>query len=384
MDFLLRSQLNMIIKIDNSLIDHIVVNKLENDPDIINSINSFLRISQDKVHLVLVDILLIDFIRENFEQKIDKSCFEALNQIRNKEIGSIKTFLRTFPIHINVVVDAGIQINEVRVSDNIYYENGKIFEVNFYSLRSYSFLGEKVSILSEQDTDVDFYSLIGKKYLIENHNNLVFEENKITSGFGGNIKKQVELAARNNEKTLIICDTDKITHCENLKDGCTLEQVENEFRLIEDKKIVHLVSLEAHEKENLIPVSWLQELNNDRNYCENILKLEDSDFNDRLLFLDFKKGLTKEKYLSAQYIKDYYEPAINYLSLDVGSLNNNSYIFSRVDKNNWNEHSIQILHSKNLKDYPAYLKGNIEKLGLYISCWLVSGRNDFSKAKDYV
>lgn len=374
----------MIIKIDNSLIKHIKNSDLYDDPKVIKSINSFLRISEDRKHLVLMDILLIDFIKEKFEGKIDSSCFEALNQIRNKEAGGVKVILKAFPIYINVSANEEIGINEIKVSSNIYYAQGKTFEVNFYSLCDYSFLGEKVSILSEYDTDVELYALIGRKYLIENYDGLKFENNKINPGYGGNIKKAISIAARNNEKTLIICDTDKLTLDEPLKSGCTLESVESEFEKIKDNNIVHLVSLNAHEKENLIPFSWLQEFHNRRRYCRNALNLENSVFNDRLLFLDFKKGLTKNEFNTKDHVKEYYQPAVEHLNIDLTSLNDADYIFKAIPLQKWDENALRILESKKLSDYPDYLKENINKLGLFVSCWIISGRNDVSQAKEYV
>lgn len=374
----------MIIKIDNNLIKYIKSSNLYDDPQVIKAINSFLRISQDQKHLILMDILLIDFIKKNFKDKIDSSCLEALNQIRNKESGGIKAILRAFPIYINVSVNENISINEIKISPNIYYQNGKTFEVNFYSLCDYSFLGEKVSILSEYDTDVEFYTLIGRKYLIENYDGLRFENNKINPGYGGNIKKAISVAAKNNEKTLIICDTDKITLDEPLKSGCTLENVESEFEKVKDNNIIHLISLDAHEKENLIPFSWLQQFHNHRRYCSNALNLENSVFNDRLLFLDFKKGLTKEGFNSKNHVKDYYTPAIEHLKIDLNSLSDADYIFKAIPLKEWDDHALQILESKKLSDYPDYLKENINNLGLFVSCWIVSGRNDVSQAKEYV
>lgn len=374
----------MIIKIDNSLIKYIKENSLEDDENVIKAINSFLRISQDNKHLVVIDILLIGFIKKYFEQKIDQSCLETLNEIAGKEVGGIKVLLTKFPIHINVTANSETKLNEIRVLDNEFYDNGKIFEVNLFSLCDYSFLGERVSILSEYDTDVELYSLIGKKYLDENYNNLSFKDNKINPGYGGNIKKAIEVAIRNNEKTLIICDTDKITLDEPLRNGCTLESVEGEFEKIKDNNIVHLVSLDAHEKENLIPISWLQEFDHEACYCCNSLELESSVYSDRLLFLDFKKGLTKKNYESGQYVKEYYQPAIEHLQINLEDLGDDDYIFSGVHSKEWNDNAIQILNSKRLSDYPEYLKSNIKKLGLFISCWIVSGRKQFNKAKSYV
>ncbi|WP_158625535.1 hypothetical protein [Exiguobacterium sp. SH0S7] len=374
----------MIIKIDKSLIRYVTENSLQNNQDIIDGINSFLKLSYDEQHLVIIDLLVIDFLKENFENEIDKSCLQALSNIRNREVGVNKEYLRSFPIHINVTVDEEIKVNEVRVVENPYYPEGKIFEINIYSLCDYQFLGEKVSILSEYDTDVSFYSLIGKKFLHENYTNLKFKDNKINPGYGGNIKKAIEVAVRNQEKTLIICDTDKKAENEPLGNGCTLENVEIEYKKFKDSSILHLLSLDAHEKENLIPASWLQELNMNRTYCVNVLNLENTEFSDRLLFLDFKEGLTKEKYHSSPIIKKYYDPAIQVLGIDLNSLQDKEYIFSKIHSKRWDDYANEILNKKELTEFPDYLKDNINKLGLFISCWIVSGRKDTNKAKQYI
>lgn len=374
----------MIINIDKSLISYIIEKNLEDDLNIVRSINNILKISYEKQHLVIIDSNLIDFLLLTFKNKLDFSSLNELNNIKLREPAANKVYLRAFPLHVNIVANEDIKEKEIRVINNTYYSDGKIFEVNIYSLCKYNFLGGNVTILSENEKDVDFYSEIGNKYLLENYQHLIANKCIVDPGYGGNIERSIKMSIRNDQKTLIICDTDKETENHDIGNKSTLNKAINAYNEYKKDNFIYLISLDAHEKENLIPVSWLKEVNKHTTNCKNISGLESCSFNDRLLYLDFKNGLTKRKYDSDTLIKEYYDPAIKNLEINLNDLNEDDFIFSKVANNDWDIWAMRILVNKKLSDFPDYLKGNINKVGLHVACWLIGGRTDTRQAKEYV
>ncbi|WP_215085661.1 hypothetical protein [Exiguobacterium sp. s78] len=374
----------MIINIDKGLIKYVLKNKLENDTNLIRSINNFLKISDEKQHLVIIDSVLIDFLLQTFNTKLDASSLNELNNLKLREPAANKIYLRSFPLHVNVTANESIKENEIKVIDNSYYNTGKIFEVNIYSLCKYNFLGNNVTILSENDKDVKFYSQIGIKYLIENFQHFIANDFIVDPGYGGNIENSIRTSIQNRQKTLVICDTDKKSVNHPIKSKSTLDKAISAYNEYKHDNFIYLISLDAHEKENLIPVSWLKEVNKHTTNCVNTSGLEQCSFNDRLLYLDFKKGLTKKKYDEDMLIKEYFDPAISNLEIDLDELSEEDFIFSKIANNDWDKWAIKILNSKKLSDFPGYLRSNIDNIGIHVACWLVGGRRDTSQAKRYI
>lgn len=374
----------MIINFDLSIIKYIHSNNLYDDEDIIDSLNTLLKISHQKQHLVVSDVRVSDFLYERFFDKLDNSCLQQLKEISGNASLASKTFLNRFPSRIQVVGDDSIELNHTKVEGHPIFEEGRIFHVNIRSAKNYNFLGDRIVLLSEHLHDVEVYSRIGVKYLKKHYSRFVVNDFKAVSGIGGNINEKIKELIDNKEKTLILCDTDKKTRDGSYDVNSTYTKAFHAYSRFMNNHFISLVSVDVQELENLIPASWINEYSRRPHVCSNVLSLEASSFKDRLLFLDFKQGLTKKEYLSNPEIYDFYKPAVEELGIDIDSLQDGDFLFEKVANRDWIKVVRQILTDKNLEDFPDYLEGHIETIGLNISSWIIGGDTERVGSKVYL
>ena len=210
------------------------------------------------------------------------------------------------------------------------------------------------------------------KYMEENLNNHETTTFNSVSGIGGSIGNVIRECLVNKQKVLIICDPDVKAPSEKPK--TTHQQAEEVFKKHRKNTIIDFVSLQAHEKENLLPVSWLLEFTQDFNACSRVLELEKSENNDRLLYIDFKKGLKKSD-IKDEHILSYYQPVLDELEIDFDDLQDEDHVFSKSVCSNWDLVSEKVLQAKSLNDFPNYLEGNIRRISLHFISWIIGGRN---------
>lgn len=366
----------MIITFEDDTLKTLVTNpSLKNNDEIIRSLNNILLASRDKEHLLLIDPLVIEYLIEKYNDVLDQSSLRELDFLRNSEIVDHDAFLTKLPYFINIIWNDSVPIDEVRAFANPKHPNGRMFNVNIFSFKSHIFLGSSFAVISENETDVNFYSMIAKMYMHEFYGNHAMTTFNSISGIGGNISAIINQSLSNNQKILMICDPD-IRHPEGIpEEDSTYLKVYNAFHRNKRNKIINFISLKAHEKENLLPVSWFREHNRNFRPCPNVINLEDSSYRDRLLFIDLKKGLKKIELQEDLALLSYYRPVIDELGINLEVLQDEEKVFSVSACSNWDNLTPRILRSKRLDDFPDYLEENILTIGLNFVGWVIGGRS---------
>jgi len=366
----------MIINFDYSTLEILVTNSsIKSDENIIRSLNNILLSSRDKEHLLLINPDVIEYLMENYYDVLDQSSIRELDFLRNSDVVDHDAFLTRLPYFINVVWDNAVPIDEIRASTNPMYSTGIMFNVNILSFKSHIFLGNSFAVISENETDISFYSKIAQMHMSQYYRNHEMTTFNSISGIGGNIGSIIEQSLSNNQKILIICDPD-IKHPRGIPaNDTTYLKAYNAFQRNRKNNIINFIALKAHEKENLLPVSWFIEHNRNFNPCPNVINLENSPYSDRLLFIDFKKGIKKVQLQEDTDLLSYYMPVIEELGIDLDVLEDEDKVFSISACSNWDRLSSRILRSKRLDEFPDYLQENISSIGLNFVGWVIGGRS---------
>lgn len=364
----------MIINFEKGILKFITEQKTSfPKEEFIESLNQLCNLSRSH-HCVIISRIDIKYIIENFKEDLDKSSLKALSNLAARESYAKRTYLKTFPYYISLTVDERVTpIGEIKEIENVYFKGGHTFSIHLFSLIDTMFLGEKFSVISENITDVNFYEDIRNNYMLNNYPMFSNTPIRRINGEGHKIGDVIKAAAQEGEKIFVICDSDKKTPTFKLGNDKTLKRVEKAYKELRGNLIINMYSLKVHEKENLIPVSWMMKHSDRKIVCDNLVKLEQSEYKDRLLFIDFDKKTTKKYLEENPEIKDYLMPAIENIGIDINSISDDEQIFTRITKNSIEKFSKDIFKKESIEDLPVYLKDHVEEIGFHFSAWTFGG-----------
>lgn len=365
----------MIIRLEKDIVLYIEENpKVIEDPKFINSMNVLLNISYQKHHLLLIDKEVSDFLLVKLGSKLDYTCKGELVSIAKTELGADKVFLRKMPHHIFISFDPNIKEGTYKTLSNPYHSSGKRYMINFFSLNDYLFIGSHFNIISEDDTDLEFYVKLRDMYFERNYHNHAKTNTHLLNGRGTNLRECINDAIKRKAKFIVICDTDKKTPSCTIETHSTYNLAHQAFLTSRKNTISDFLELDFHEKENLIPVSWVNQYSQSSPACERTLALESSQYNDRLLYFDYKEGLKKGHLIQNPRLFSYYKPVLDHLDISITNFENEDFIFSRIPEGSWEQASKHALREKNLDDFPDYLNSIIVSIGLNLTSWTIGGR----------
>lgn len=364
----------MIINFENAIITSLKERKhLFSKDDLIEALNNLCNLSKSH-HYMIISRNDIKYILDNFKDDLDRSSLKVLVNLASRENYSAKVFLKKFPYHISLTIDEKVTpVGEIREIKNAYFEDGYAFSIHLLSLLDNMFIGDKFTVISENITDVHFYEDIRNNYMAHNFPMFLNTPIRRIDGEGHKIGKVIKDAALQGEKIFIICDSDKKTPTFKLDNGKTLKRVEQAYKEVRGNLIINMFSLKVHEKENLIPISWMVKYSEREIVCDNLIKLEQSEYKDRLHFFDFDEKMNKKYLDDNPEIKEYFMPAIESIGIDINSIDDNEQIFASITKKAISKFSNNIFKKENIDNVPAYLKEHVEEIGLHFSAWTFGG-----------
>lgn len=163
-----------------------------------------------------------------------------------------------------------------------------------YLLKHELLLGSRVNLLSEDNSDAEFYHNIAQ-YIFKDRAPGTTVQFRHSAAAGNNIGSTLEKnVIENGDFVLSICDSDVKAPGNDFGDTAkSLFRAKNRLR---NKDIHHFECwvLEVHEKENLItPKEYEKFLTDSQNYEHFIVLENSSDYYDYLLYFDYKFGIRK-------------------------------------------------------------------------------------------
>lgn len=365
----------MIIKLGNEILTYINENPdAIDDSDFLGSMNVLLNISHQKHHLLLIDKVVSDFLIDKLSDKLDHTCMGELVSISKTELGVDKVFLRKMPHHIYVSFDFDIAVGTYKAVSNPYYVSGKKYMINFFSLKNYLFIGDHFNIISEDETDVAFYTGLRDMYFQEHYHNHEKTNTHPLNGRGTNLRDCINDAIKRNSKFIVICDTDKKTPESPIETHSTYNLAHQAFLTRRKTTISDFLELNFHEKENLIPASWINRYSRSSPACERTIAIESSQYNDCLLYFDYKEGLKKSHLQQSPLLFSYYEPVLNHLQISLEDLEDEDFILARIPEGSWEQAASYVLKEKAINDFPDYLKSITTNIALNLTSWTIGGR----------
>ncbi|NBJ47109.1 hypothetical protein C6N01_12885 [Enterococcus faecalis] len=211
--------------------------------------------------------------------------------------------MKVFPQQYHIVKNTKYKI--ILTINRTEQDENNIFLGWDYIVQNEIELQKRITLLSEDISDCEFYENLSKYYFLNATNSGISIFYRRDAGAGQNIAKALENAVTHSQEiVLAICDSDFTLTKRTL--GDTARFLINKANELKDSEVCHYKYhiLEVSEKENLIlPSEYIKFLNND--FLHTLIELEKvRDKQEILKFIDLKKGITKAQYLKNQ---EYYE-----------------------------------------------------------------------------
>ncbi len=274
--------------------------------------------------------------------------------------------------------------------EEIEHENGLIEKKLSYKRFLDDYLIRECSMTPENTSDGKYYDFLAHLYAKHNDLNIDTEFN-ITNGNGSGINKEYKIACQNRKIHLFISESDQLYPNDKLGSTCTRLQSE-----IKGPLIISRTYFEFAEIENIIPSELYEAtiLSETKSDIINFIKMMDnSDFNDRRFYFDFKKGLPYKIFHNNDCL-EYWSPIINACNLSTAgicteccNLEKDNACSLHENPNKWNNQPcrkkiITGFGSKvaetcfncldkfpQLEDLPSLLKDKILEIGKLIFSW---------------
>ncbi|MFN8579064.1 MAG: hypothetical protein U0354_19725 [Candidatus Sericytochromatia bacterium] len=268
----------MLFYIPNNIID-VSNNK------IITAINNLAFSRKQGYHLILSDLKGLETVKNN--NLFDKTTRDVFKHLYNNYslIGNLRK-------QMSFYIELSDKSSVIELKEN---NHQKIIVLSIDLIQDFDLL-TKTKLLTENIQEIGFYIQICKYFKRKNpiFKNISLQYESLMGG-GQNTCQVYELQQK-NKKSICLCIVDSDKKYDNCHTGETL----NSLLKIDDpvNLLCEIVSLNVCEVENLIPMSFLDEVTNDCNwkkgfkFIENLIKEGKIDV---LKYLDFKEGLTLKK-----------------------------------------------------------------------------------------
>lgn len=323
----------MLIKIDDSLVEYIDLNKSK--PDLISlelqSLANLTLAYRDGKHILIGSLVALEYLKNlNLLEESSRRIFSFLYT----RFSFLASYEEIFTEHIIVKSrDYGFQ----RIID----DTNQIFEVPITTFINFESVNKSV-LICEDISDFEFYSGLAEKYFTEVFKNQNIKlEFELANGGGDNTWKLFKYHSDNKKICIAIADSDK-DH-PNGKVGGTLGKLKKEFSNHKNISISDLIELKVREKENLIPPSLYLICSNNsiKERLKKLALLETiPSHQEKLLFIDYKEGLKVGKYKNDPVLREYFENLFSEMhdltacSIDeIDQLSDESYIIEGLGTN---------------------------------------------------
>lgn len=247
-------------------------------------------------------------------------------------------------------------------------------------------------MLAENEEDIEFYKFVGQYFVKKNrlgNLNINFEGE---NGGGSTISNVLNhIISEKNRMCLCIVDSDR--KYGNASHGDTMQRIidvtQNVFQ-----DYFEVLLLEMHEIENLIPVSILKKVVDEKNLEEQgllfykYLMERDNTLNSPIFYFDLKKGILKssfileegaddekqKKYRKKELYRQYWRKYIEEYGVKIDEHSNKVLVSGICEK--VLRYSMEFLHDKsNLIEIEEPVQQVWEKIGEKVYCWgCVGGR----------
>ncbi|MBO0420624.1 hypothetical protein JZO80_10680 [Vagococcus fluvialis] len=259
------------------------------------------------------------------------------------------------------------KVNEKVIISKRLEKLSDIYVTPDYLMNNKLKLDNRVSLLSEDLTDCEFYEDISKKIIGISGTKILFRH---VAGAGYNIYKEIKKSViHNNDFVYAICDSDKYyPECEK---GDTAKFLENGIQELADNGFIHVNHevLKVSEKENLIKPSEYKKFNRNINLLNIYVRIEkNQDMLEYLTYLDFKSGLKKGIYSESSGYYDNLLVTYNNFEKELDQLGNKEAILNglgRVCMDGFTSEHLEIGNTP-LDDYRKEIAQNILSWGISI------------------
>ncbi len=266
-----------------------IISSLIDNPDnkrIIDAIDNLAFSRRNGYHLITAEYSDLKILK-SFD-KLERKTLSVFNFIFQtwSEIGSLKN---QFKNYVEIVLEPNIL--------DIKNENGKkIVLLSIDYIQNFELLN-KTKILAENQEEIDFYIFISNLY----KNKKGFRHiplNYYPLMGGGDTTAQVFKTEKAQKKSFCLCFADKDIKYPNCEIGKTLKKIETENEI--PIPLCELLPINVREIENLIPLKLVekacQDFNHKKGY-EFIVKMKDTNLDESIKYLDFKKGISLKKFI---------------------------------------------------------------------------------------
>ena len=269
----------MLIKLDDS-----IMNMEELNNNIKDSLDNIALSMREGNHIVIASKKVLHYIIKI--KGLEKKTISTFNYIL-KNRTTISTVMKRVEAFILVVNNTG---DITRCTDR---ENKVVFKVPIEKFKVYDRLSPSM-IVSEDESDCDFYKGICQKYIKEKNIGLQINLKEVNGGGGKTGVNYEKHLTKYGEKLLVIVDSDKKHKNDDI--GDTAREVKKKYDLNKDKYITDMYILSVREKENLITPKMYKLCSNSLNSLKSLELLQYIEGNSMLknlyYYCDIKDGIT--------------------------------------------------------------------------------------------